>query len=108
MASNSELEEKLELTLPRELRCPISGELMEEPVIAEDGHTYDRKNLERYLLSNKVRHVPSSCLLPQSLVTTPRSALPPDNAPGELLHSISLTPGSQNIHTKRKIFFTII
>jgi hypothetical protein len=51
-------DESFQLTIPPELRCPITGELMEEPIIAEDGHTYDRKNLAHYLETNKVRYAP--------------------------------------------------
>jgi hypothetical protein len=48
-------DESFQLTIPPELRCPITGDLMEEPIIAEDGHTYDKKNLAHYLETNKAR-----------------------------------------------------
>jgi hypothetical protein len=48
-------DDSFQLSIPPELRCPISGNLMEEPVIAEDGHTYDKKNLQRHLQANQVR-----------------------------------------------------
>ncbi|KAH6622099.1 hypothetical protein C7974DRAFT_216154 [Boeremia exigua] len=35
--------------LPTELICPISNELMEDPVMTVDGFTYERKNIERWL-----------------------------------------------------------
>jgi hypothetical protein len=31
-----------------DLRCPISLELMEDPVIALDGHTYEREAIEKW------------------------------------------------------------
>ena len=31
------------------LLCPISHEVMTEPVVAGDGHTYERKNIEEWL-----------------------------------------------------------
>ena len=37
------------LRYPEELCCPISRELMEDPVIAEDGRTYERSLIERSL-----------------------------------------------------------
>lgn len=37
---------------PEEFLCPISQEIMKDPVIAADGHTYDRKNITKWL-SNK-------------------------------------------------------
>ena len=33
-------------------RCPISSEVMTDPVSTESGHTYDRKSIERWLRSN--------------------------------------------------------
>eukprot|EP00579_Thalassiosira_antarctica_P011161 CAMPEP_0201918138 /NCGR_PEP_ID=MMETSP0903-20130614/7375_1 /ASSEMBLY_ACC=CAM_ASM_000552 /TAXON_ID=420261 /ORGANISM="Thalassiosira antarctica, Strain CCMP982" /LENGTH=141 /DNA_ID=CAMNT_0048454383 /DNA_START=36 /DNA_END=457 /DNA_ORIENTATION=- len=30
---------------PRELICPITQELLKDPVVAEDGHTYERNSL---------------------------------------------------------------
>jgi WD40 repeat protein len=50
-------DDSFQLSIPPELRCPISGNLMEEPVIAEDGHTYDKKSLQRYLQANQVSPV---------------------------------------------------
>ena len=35
--------------IPERLCCPISLELMERPVIAADGHTYDRRSIEDWL-----------------------------------------------------------
>lgn len=34
--------------IPAEFLCPISGELMEDPVMTVDSFTYDRKNIERW------------------------------------------------------------
>tara|TARA_Y200000002_G_C22681415_1_gene664214 strand:+ start:284 stop:1867 length:1584 start_codon:yes stop_codon:yes gene_type:complete len=33
-------------------KCPISLDLMEDPVFLEDGHTYDRKNIEDHLVNS--------------------------------------------------------
>ena len=38
-------------SIPDEYVCPISYEVMEDPVILEDGHTYDRKGIESWLAS---------------------------------------------------------
>ena len=38
----------LDFTIPNELLCPISSELMEDPVMTIDGFTYERKNIERW------------------------------------------------------------
>eukprot|EP00298_Acanthocystis_sp_HF-20_P012980 c20148_g1_i1.p1 GENE.c20148_g1_i1~~c20148_g1_i1.p1 ORF type:complete len:450 (+),score=78.40 c20148_g1_i1:153-1502(+) len=37
---------------PDDLLCPITGSVMENPVIALDGFTYEKENIERYLLQN--------------------------------------------------------
>ena len=33
-------------------KCPISLDLMEDPVFLEDGYTYDRKNIEDHLVNS--------------------------------------------------------
>ena len=38
--------------IPYELKCPISLEIMKDPIICSDGHTYDRKSIET-LFKNK-------------------------------------------------------
>lgn len=53
------LEEKLEIIsyssekLPINLCCPISHSIMNDPVIAYDGHTYNRPEIEAWLRTNK-------------------------------------------------------
>jgi hypothetical protein len=34
--------------LPVEFTCPISSDLMEDPVLTSDNFTYERKNVERW------------------------------------------------------------
>jgi U-box domain len=40
------------MNIPPEFTCPITLELMIDPVIASDGHTYERKDIEAWLASN--------------------------------------------------------
>lgn len=40
-------------TLRDEFVCPITRELMRDPVIAADGHTYDREGIEQWLLQHQ-------------------------------------------------------
>merc|ERR1712070_981872 len=42
--------------------CTLSGEMMSEPVLAMDGHTYDRKNLDRWLEENS--NLPPKPIIP--------------------------------------------
>lgn len=41
-----------EIQIPSEYLCPISRELMRDPVIVSDGHTYDRSQIVRWFYSN--------------------------------------------------------
>lgn len=42
------------LDIERWLTCPLSLELMEDPVIAEDGNTYERAIIEQHLCRRAV------------------------------------------------------
>ena len=42
-----------EIDVPNEFLCPISYELMENPVILDDGHTYERDAIITWLKKNK-------------------------------------------------------
>ena len=45
-SSSSSLDEYLlSITPPRELICPITQEVYRDPVVAEDGHTYERRSI---------------------------------------------------------------
>lgn len=41
--------------LPKEYICPISQELFVNPVIADDGHTYERSAIKRWFSSGKLK-----------------------------------------------------
>ena len=41
------------LDIPEDLKCPITEKLMEDPVMASDGWTYERKSIEEYFKQNK-------------------------------------------------------
>lgn len=38
--------------VPASFLCPISQELMCDPVVCTDGHSYDRTNISRWLRTN--------------------------------------------------------
>ena len=40
------------LQVPAQYRCPISQELMEDPVATSDGHTYERREIFRWLCTH--------------------------------------------------------
>lgn len=37
-----------QLALAADFLCPISSEIMKDPVVAADGHTYDRKMIQEW------------------------------------------------------------
>ena len=39
--------------LPEEVLCPITTELMVDPVFTADGHTYERKSIEQWLTKKR-------------------------------------------------------
>ena len=40
--------------IPNEFLCPISLEIMRDPVICKDGHTYERAVILKWLETNSV------------------------------------------------------
>lgn len=42
------------------LHCPLSGEIMKDPVVASDGYSYEREALEAYMTRCVGNHVPIS------------------------------------------------
>jgi len=60
------------VVLPAEFRCPITQELMLDPVVACDGHTYDRSAIEKWL------RTPSETA-EASIHTSPLTNLPLEN-----------------------------
>ena len=59
-------------TMQRLLECPISFEVMEDPVVAEDGYTYEREAIEFHL---RIRQSSPMTNLPMGLRLTPNHAL---------------------------------
>ena len=39
---------------PQHLLCPISGKLLEDPVVLSSGHTYERKALDEFVATHRV------------------------------------------------------
>ena len=54
-ASGGDVEEDSLTFLPKEFVCPITQELMVDPVIAEDGFSYERISMERWFSTGKTR-----------------------------------------------------
>ena len=59
--------------IPDDLRCPLTLELFEDPVTAQDGHTYERRAIVEWLNKKKtspLTHEPldATALVPQHVV----------------------------------------
>ena len=59
--------------IAQELLCPISHELCVHPVLAEDGHVYDRASIESFLETHDTSPLTNEPLATKSL--TPNDAL---------------------------------
>ena len=62
------MEEMPEATAPDALCCPISMEIMRDPVICADGHTYERAEIESWFANNRTS--------PKTGAVLPRRARP--------------------------------
>ncbi|KAM9284435.1 WD repeat, SAM and U-box domain-containing protein 1 isoform 3-T4 [Cariama cristata] len=62
------------VTVPDEFLCPITRELMKDPVIAADGYSYEKEAMENWI-SNKKRSSPMTNLPLPSLMLTPNRTL---------------------------------
>lgn len=58
---------------PDEFLCPISRELMKDPVIAEDGYSYERECIESWIRGKNKRSPMTNLLLKTTLLTPNRS-----------------------------------
>mmetsp|Transcript_510 Transcript_510/g.833 ORF Transcript_510/g.833 Transcript_510/m.833 type:complete len:341 (+) Transcript_510:192-1214(+) len=67
------------IAAPRELVCPITQELMKDPVVAEDGHTYERSSLITWFNMGRTRSPVTN-----SFLTSTTDALLPNLAVGSM------------------------
>jgi len=57
---NNSMNKGTEISIPKKYCCPISGEIMAEPVCTMDGQTYDRKYIEEWLFKNNKNTSPAT------------------------------------------------
>ena len=60
----------MDASAPPSFLCPISQELMRDPVTLADGHSYDRENIETWLSSHSTSPVTGAVLDNNHLTTT--------------------------------------
>ena len=58
--------------LLRDLRCPITMDIMMDPVIAADGHSYEREAIERWLLTHRTSPMTGAVLANPTVVPNHR------------------------------------
>lgn len=63
------------MEFPEDFRCPISMELMKEPVTISTGVTYERKNIERWFHAYKKNTCPATMQSIDTLEMTPNHTL---------------------------------
>ncbi|XP_058085483.1 E3 ubiquitin-protein ligase PUB23-like [Magnolia sinica] len=63
------------MEIPLYFRCPISMELMKEPVTISTGVTYERKNIEKWFYSYKKKTCPATMQLLDTFDLTPNHTL---------------------------------
>ncbi|NXU17863.1 WSDU1 protein, partial [Pardalotus punctatus] len=68
-----ELRTTVSVSVPDEFLCPITRELMKDPVIAADGYSYEREAMENWISSR--RSSPMTNLPLHSLMLTPNRTL---------------------------------
>eukprot|EP01018_Ginkgo_biloba_P032342 Gb_17119 [translate_table: standard] len=64
-----------DLEVPSYFRCPISMELMRDPVTVCTGVTYDRESIEKWIYSCNKKTCPATMQLLQNLEVTPNHTL---------------------------------
>lgn len=60
--------EELDQVLESSFRCPISMEIMTEPVFAADGHTYEKIEMERWLQTHETSPLTNEKLPHKTLI----------------------------------------
>ncbi|KAF5744235.1 hypothetical protein HS088_TW08G00833 [Tripterygium wilfordii] len=65
----------MEVDYPEDFRCPISKEVMKDPVTVSTGVTYERKNIEKWFLNYKKTTCPATMQCLHSFDLTPNHTL---------------------------------
>ena len=65
------------MPLPNEFKCPLTLEIMKDPVVASDGFTYERNAIERVMMRDQMRALARSPMTQRDLepVLFPNRAL---------------------------------
>jgi hypothetical protein len=97
------------MEVPDEFRCPITMEVMTDPVIGDDGHTYERTAIERALHTKSVspmtrQHMSTASLKPNYAL---RSAIQRWNSTGvQTISSKPVPSAPTHSHTEYVLLIT--
>ena len=70
-------------SVPSDLTCPITFELMRDPVVTDDGHTYERGNIQQWFdMGNRTSPITGATL---ESTDERRGESPPRAAPADAL-----------------------
>ena len=72
-----------EASVPVEFRCPITQMVMKKPVVATDGHSYELKAMQKWLLKKQTSPVTGKPLASTNLIINQN-----------LIHGFSFVNGS--------------
>ena len=61
------IQEYMEASAPPSFLCPISRELMRDPVTLADGHSYERENIEQWFSAHNTSPITGAVLANLSL-----------------------------------------
>ncbi|CAK7349254.1 unnamed protein product [Dovyalis caffra] len=75
VGDSSSMDDDEDNICPAEFRCPISMELMKDPVTICTGVTYDRKNIEKWFFAYKKKICPATMQSIHSFDVTPNHTL---------------------------------
>ncbi|KAI4304305.1 hypothetical protein MLD38_039836 [Melastoma candidum] len=100
-------------TLPHDFRCPISLEIMSDPVILSSGHTFDRSSIQRWLdsghrtcpvtklpLPDPPSLIPNHAL--RSLISSSSPSPPPPSPPSDF-HSLLSSPLASHLDSLNRL-----
>ena len=89
--NNNETDNKNDIGIPFEFICPISMDIMNDPVICSDGHTYDRESIEDWFDDNDTS--------PKTNISLDNKNLIPNIALKSMIHSWKRKHNyNENIH----------
>ena len=61
--------ENQSINIPYEYVCPISREMVIDPVVTADGHSYEKSAIRRWILPGQMKSPPTGLILKNDILT---------------------------------------